>query len=125
MENTKAANDDKVQLLTRLGGGATLGELYDAISDIAQEVVRTGKMGGVSLTIALSNKAQGDELVIVDAKVTKSLPQANAKGAAFYAVDGGLYRQDPRQIEMDFRDVGDPKPALREVPPPDSIERSV
>lgn len=85
---------DSLTTLTRLGGGKFLEDLAAMVTDVAQDVVRTGNKGGVSATITLEK--QGDDpMVIVVAKVQAKPPAEKPQTTLFYAVDGDLYRDDP------------------------------
>jgi len=94
---------DPLSVIQRLGSGHTLEDLYDALTTTAQEVVATGKPGTVTLTLKVSNKGQGNPLVIVEETVARTSPRKDPRGAIFYALDGALHREDPRQVRMDFR----------------------
>lgn len=96
---------DAFAVIQRLGSGRLLEELHAALVATAQEVVATGKPGKVTLTLAVSNRSQGDPLVMVDETISRASPKRDPKGAVFYALDGGLHREDPRQIPMVFRTV--------------------
>ncbi len=82
----------------------------------AQEVVESGNKGTVTLTITITTKTQGDSLVMVDEKVSRTVPKANPKGAYFYAVDGDLHRDDPRQAPLNLRAVDTATSEARIVP---------
>jgi hypothetical protein len=96
---------DALAVLQRLGSGRLLEDLHTALVTTAEEVVATGKPGKVTLTLTVSNRSQGDPLVMVDETVSRASPKRDPKGAVFYAVDGGLHREDPRQLPLVFRTV--------------------
>jgi hypothetical protein len=91
---------DSLATLQRLGSGKLLEELHAALVATAEEVVTTGKPGVVTLTLKVSNKSQGDPLVIIDESLARRSPKRASRGAIFYAVDNGLHREDPRQTVM-------------------------
>lgn len=102
--------------MQRLGSGELLDDLRDALVVTAAEVVETGNPGKVTLTITLSNKSQGDILVMVDEVVSRTVPKPDAKGAYFYAFGGELHHDDPRQRALDFRAVDTSTGEIRTVP---------
>lgn len=106
---------DPLSAIQRLGSGHTLEDLYDALTATAQEVVATGKPGQVTLTLKVSNKGQGNPLVIVEETVARTSPKKDPKGAIFYALEGALWREDPRQAHMDFRLVDTETGEIRSV----------
>lgn len=116
---------DALSVLQRLGSGKLLEDIHEALTVTAQEVVATGKPGKVTVTLTVSNKAQGDPLVIIDETVSRTTPKRDPRGAVFYAVDGGLYREDPRQMRMDFRRVDLDTGEIREINEPEKVERVI
>ncbi len=102
-------------VLQRLGTGQLLEDLHAALVATAEEVVATGKPGKVTLTLTLTNKNQGDPLLIIDETVSRTIPKKDAKGAIFWAIDGELHRDDPRQEVMDFRTVDTRTGEIRQV----------
>ncbi len=96
---------DALAVLQRLGTGRLLEELHEALVTTAEEVVATGKPGTVTLTLKVSNNSQGDAMVMVRETVSRSAPKRDPRGAMFYALDGALHREDPRQAVMEFRTV--------------------
>lgn len=118
---------DALAILQRLAGGNLIREVVDALATTAEEVVATGKPGTVTLTLKVSTKNQGDPFVIVEETLARAAPKKDARGAYFFAVDGELHRDDPRQTRIDFRTVdrdtgevraaGDVAATVREVTP--------
>lgn len=106
---------DPLAILLRLGGGQTLEDLATALVTTAEEVVATGKQGSVTLKLTLTNKHQGDVLLIIDEVISRASPKKDPRGAVFYAVDGGLYKEDPRQTPLDFRTVDTATGEIRSV----------
>ena len=116
---------DALATLQRLGSGRLLEDLHEALLVAAQEVVDTGKPATVTVTLKVSNKSQGDPMVIVDETVSRSSPKRDPKGAFFFAVDGELHRDDPRQPRMDFRSVDPSTGEIREVETRERAERVI
>lgn len=58
---------------------------------------------------------QGDVRVTILEKIQKGAPKRDPKGALFFAVDGELHRDDPRQIPLDFKTVDTRTSEVRNV----------
>lgn len=114
---------DALATLTRLGNGRTLEELAEALSATAAEVVATGQPGKVSLTLVVSNRGQGEVLVQVEEQVARTSPKRPPRGAIFYALDGELYREDPRQERLEFRTVESESGPIRTIDGREIVER--
>lgn len=78
-------------------------DLADTLAAIAEEVIATGNNGKVTATFAVSKG--GDIAVIIQEEIKRSPPVKDARGAYFFAMDGQLHRDDPRQVRMEFRTV--------------------
>lgn len=115
---------DILAILQRLGMGRTLGELEDALVSTAEEVVATGRPGMVTLALRITTTSQGNPQVAIAETISRSVPKKAPRGAAFYAVNGGLFKEDPRQEQMDFRTV-ETKSEVRELEPREKVERKV
>jgi hypothetical protein len=107
---------DGLAILQKLGGGRLIDEMADALIKTADEVVATGKPGTVTITLKVSNKGIGDEFVMIEEQTARSSPKREPRGAYFYALDGQLYRDDPRQTRLDFRTVDRETGEIRERP---------
>lgn len=106
---------DSLSVLMRLGSGQLLDDICDALTATAAEVVATGKDGTVTVKFKISTKGQGNALVTIDEQVARSSPKEDPKGAIFWALDGGLFREDPRQTKLPFRDVNAETAEIRDV----------
>jgi len=116
---------DVVTLLERCGQGKLLAELYDALVTVGQEVLATdGNPGGVTVTFKLT-QFRDQPLIVMDGAVKPQLPTGKTHSVGFYPADGALFRDDPRQIPMQLREVDpvesllksidDERPSLKEV----------
>lgn len=117
---------DPLTTLNQLGSGKFLQELADHLAAVSQEVVRTGNKGAVSATLNVE-RFKDTLMVTVAVQVQPKPPAEKPLGAMFYAVgDGNLWRDDPRQIPMEFREVidtatgeikrvGEDEPTVREA----------
>lgn len=117
---------DPLAILQRLGRGTVIPDLAEAISKASDEVVATGKPATVSLSLKITTQSVGDPMVRIEETIARSSPKKDAKGAFFFAVEGELHRDDPRQLELDLRSVDggvgtaravDARAAVREVAP--------
>ena len=105
---------DALHVLQNLGQGRLLDELVAALEHVAAEVSETGKPGTVTLNLKVSTRAAGDAFVMIEESVTRKPPTKAARGSYFYAVDGALYRDDPRQMRLELREVDRSTGEIRE-----------
>lgn len=110
-------------ILQRLASGQLVEELAWALAVTAQEVVATGSKGTVTLTLTVSNRGPGETVIVVEEKISRKAPGKPARGAIFYAVDGGLFRDDPRQPQIDFRAIDTTTGEIREPHRREYVER--
>ena len=96
---------DSLSILQRFGSGELINDLAAALASVAEEVVATGNPGKVTIAIAISTQSQGDPVVIMTPAISRAMPKRESRGALFHALDGGLHRDDPRQIPLEFRTV--------------------
>jgi len=98
---------DYAGILNRLGNGKFVQDLCEALATTGAEVVATRNSGTVTVTLTLSPAPGGvDEvMILVNDKIKRSAPSAKPGGAYFYALDGELHREDPRQTRMELRAV--------------------
>lgn len=106
---------DPLNVLQGLGRGRLLEELTAALASVADEVVQTGKPGSVTLTLKLSTQEQGDPMVQIIETIARKTPTKAARGAIVFAIEGWLYSKDPRQGELQFREVERPTADQREL----------
>ena len=111
-------------IVSRLGQGYLIDDLAEALATVAAEVVATGKDGQVTVTLKVSTRQAGDEMVAISDTISRKPPARAPRGAFMFALDGELYHQDPRQTQLPFRAVsGDQEireqaggtPAVREA----------
>ena len=85
--------------------GAALREALVAASD-------TGKKAKLTITVVISPK--GEDQVEMDVDVATKLPKTPIPPSMFWVEDGQLRRVDPKQAELNFREVVNTRP-MREV----------
>jgi hypothetical protein len=113
-------------ILQRLdSSGRFFQDLEEALKETAEEVVQTGKPGTVTISLKVSNQGQGEPWITIDQQVHRSVPKKAPKGAFFFALEGELYKDDPRQTQMDFRTVESGGSEVREVETREKVERSI
>lgn len=92
--------------------GKVVDRLGEEMAQVVQGVLDTNKGGELVLKLSVKPQGKGDNAVIVSAKISTKVPQADLPDALFFAdLDGDLLREDPTQTRI-FADVGervDPK----------------
>ena len=90
-------------------GGNLHGELSDALAELVLAVSEHRKKGTLQLKILVVPNADGTTVTVAD-EIKLNAPEGE-RGAAIFFVDehGNLSRQNPRQIELPLREVGDRK----------------
>lgn len=93
------------QFLHEQRNGLLHDELSGELAELVKQCVETGKKGSLTLKVTVTpNKDDVTLLLTDDVKVTA--PKHDAKPALFfYDDDGNLLRKDPRQTELNLRDV--------------------
>lgn len=107
-------------LLTQHRMGGCLDELGQAIRNIVDAALLTGKPGGITLKIVIAPTKSAAIEIYDDIQV--KMPKAEKAGSLFFAgEDGQLSRNNPNQLEMKLRtveagsSVSEPSEPLREV----------
>lgn len=114
---------DSLAVIQRLAQGHFLDELAEALAEVSAQVSTSGKPGAVTVALRLTVKNPGDPMVMVDETITKSLPKKAPLGSFYYAVDGSLWRENPRQPQLPFRTIDTKTGEIREVEDLGSVER--
>ncbi|APX84593.1 hypothetical protein BV511_07635 [Methylorubrum extorquens] len=86
------------------------GDAYDELTlqlgEVVQAVMKTGKAGSLSLSLKVAANGTGSVTITDDIKV--KVPEAARPKTMFFATESGsLMRNNPRQHEMQLRDVAD------------------
>jgi hypothetical protein len=93
-------------LLREHRNGLTHDELSDALRDLVAAVTDEGKAGSLTFTVSIKPMGKGDGLE-VSADIKVKPPKKTPGAAIFFATpDNALQKQDPRQKEMELRDIG-------------------
>ncbi len=98
--------------------GATHAELTDALAEVAEAVMETGKAGSVSLQIKISkaSKKGGHQMLVADV-VTAKPPKAERGESLFFFDEetSSLTRKDPLQAELPLQEVPRSDTRLKEA----------
>lgn len=107
---------DALAVLMRLRGGRLLEEWIDALQVTADDVVQTGQAGSVTLKLTIKPLGNPGEVEIaIEDLLSKAPPKKKPHPVIFYAVDGVLHKEDPRQTRMHFEMVETQRAAARET----------
>jgi hypothetical protein len=97
-----------------LAGGKIYEDLGTQLGEIVSAVLETGKAGALSLSLSIKPNSEGS--VLVTAAVKQKIPEPTTGSTLFFATTtGSLLRNDPRQGEMNLRDVKAEDKPLREA----------
>ena len=94
-----------IKFLQEHRGGATHEEISDHIRDLVAAVTDERKGGKITITVEIKPIGKGDGLEVgVDVKAT--LPKVKPGVSIFFAThDNNLQRQDPRQSNLELREI--------------------
>lgn len=93
---------DALELIQALGKGRALESWYAAMLRVGNDTRRTGQKGKVVLSVEFTRDSASDPIVVAKAGVTSTTPKDSAGGAYWYALDGKLSNDDPRQMRMEL-----------------------
>jgi hypothetical protein len=94
--------------------GLTHAELTNSLKELVEAVNAYGKGGSLTLTIKLEPAGDGMVAVKDDIKLKAPLPDRSIN--IFYVDDGmNLRRDNPRQQQLDLREVPAPRADIREI----------
>lgn len=103
-ENTKISEHLRVW-----NGGEIDAEITEELSKLVRDVKITGKKGTITLAITVTPEdKEGDYVSLTMTKIKVSAPEVRRRSALFYASnDGDLLRNNPTQVEIPLRTVGE------------------
>lgn len=79
-------------------------EISEALAELVQACVQTGKKGTLTLQIAVQPIKDADGTVYITDGVTVKAPRPDARPSMFFTDDhGNVSRQNPRQAELPIR----------------------
>jgi len=107
---------DSLAAIQKLAGGHFIEELYAALSAVSTEVAsrERGAKGSVAVTFTVSKESE-EPMVNVQESIVRRMPKGSSRGAWYFALDGELLREDPRQTRLEFREVPQPETQVRKV----------
>jgi len=94
---------DALGTLQTLARGKLFDELCEALVDVAEDVITTGRKGTVTLTLRLAQATPGETSVLVAEEIKRTPPKRDPRGAILFVGDGEFHRHDPRQQQLEFR----------------------
>jgi hypothetical protein len=110
------------QFLHEQRSGLLHDELSETLAELVTACVETGKKGTLTLKVDVKPTKDGVTLLLTD-DVKTTLPKHDAKPALFfYDEHGNLLRKDPRQMDLDLKELPGGK-AAEQVRQLDSKEK--
>lgn len=95
-----------IETLTQQRKGNAIIEATEKLQNLVKACRKTGKKG--KMTITLTIKPTNTEMMLAD-DIRVDLPKADAAASVFYDDEqGALYRDDPKQHELEFSAVEAP-----------------
>ena len=90
---------DSLSLVRR---GELIDDLNNAIAEVVQAVIITGKKGRVSLTLSIgTEETKAGTIVTVNDKIATKLPELSSPETRLWADEHGeLFEDDPRQGKL-------------------------
>ena len=88
---------DFSEFITNLVNGEVNQKLTVTLGEVSEAVNETGLVGEIKLKLTVK-KEGGRAIVAVD--ITKKVPEHPVHGTLFHFGNGGLVRDDPRQMKM-------------------------
>ena len=108
-QSPNQACNELLRFLAPLSEGEIVPDLTNKIHEVVRAVRDTGKAGTIKLSLKISPCEGSDRQVVVNADIDAKTPQM-ARPMSIYFTDenGGLHRQDPRQMGFDFSEEKNP-----------------
>lgn len=110
-------NTNYNELIAYLNRGDLNAELSSELAELVKMVRLTGKQGTINLKlkVAMANKRDEDTMTITP-QITTSLPQLDqATAIMFSTADGDLLKNDPKQHELDLKEIRENNQPLKEA----------
>lgn len=106
---------EALETIDRLAGGYLIERLAEALVEIGHEVAAVRQPGAVTLKLVIKSVGDGTPEIYVEETITPTRPKRRPRGAILWAVEGGLYQDDPRQEQMFPSVVAGSEPTTRRV----------
>lgn len=92
--------------LRSLRGGVLIDEASEALSELVNAVMDSGKPGKLTLELTLTKASRNSGALVIRDKVTVKRPAEDAFETILYATpEGSLVTQDPKQAQLELRQV--------------------
>lgn len=89
-----------------LNGGVVHDELSNGLADLVAAVTDEGKSGTMTVTFSLKPMGKGNGIQVSSETKVKPPKQTAGVTVMFATPENSLQRQDPRQKEMELREIG-------------------
>lgn len=108
---------DVIAFLHALNNGHFLEQFFESITSVADAVTETKGSGAkVTIDIPIGILNRDDSSLTFGADIKRSYPKVTGGKKVFYAQEGRIYRQDPRQPELTLRVIDEQTGEIRELP---------
>lgn len=95
--------------LRSLRGGVLVDEASDALAELVNAVMETGKAGRLTIELSLTKASRGSGALVIRDKIVVKRPADDVFETILYATpEGSLVTQDPRQATLELKQVEDP-----------------
>lgn len=92
--------------LRSLRGGVLIDEASEALAELVNAVMESGKPGKLTIELALTKASRNSGALVIRDKVTVKRPAEDAFETILYATpEGSLVTQDPKQAQLELRQV--------------------
>lgn len=99
-----------------INGGFLDVELGEALAEVVNAVLATGKKGTVTMKLDITAQHIGQGTIRVAHDIKKTIPKEKREGGIMFAMPSGkLTPNDPAQKALDLTVVKEEKPLLRAV----------
>jgi hypothetical protein len=92
--------------LRHLRGGVLVDEASDALAELVNAVMESGKPGKLTIELSLSKAGRGSGALVIRDKITVKRPAEDVFETILYATpEGSLVTTDPKQAQLELRQV--------------------
>lgn len=105
---TSEPNNSFDKTLREIRSGLLLDECSQSLENLVAAVLDTGKKGKLTIKMTVKPASKGEAVcVMIEDELTVVLPTIDKPSTIFYADDNHvLQRSDPRQKELELREIG-------------------
>jgi hypothetical protein len=92
--------------LRHLRGGVLVDEASDALAELVNAVMESGKPGKLTIELSLTKAGRGSGALVIRDKITVKRPAEDVFETILYATpEGSLVTTDPKQAQLELRQV--------------------